>query len=249
MPPIWNRHQVLLRAPEGEGAGGGGAGDDKKFVQADLDRIAAQVRRDTESRFAGFEDLKKKAAQADELGTELQKAKDALELKDKDAAEQQRILAERARQQADKEMTELKKQVGEITAARDGAATKLRSFQIATTVGAALHAASVLQSAHGDALASFLASAEIEVGDKGEVANVKYDGIPQKDLAAAAAAFLAAKPHFKAAKPGGGGTTTPNGGSPLTPERLSTLSPEDALAEGFRTPPPKSNSSDRWDQP
>jgi archaellum component FlaC len=246
---IWNRHAVILRAPEGDAGGGGGGGaDDKKFVQADLDRIAAQVRRDTETRFAGFEELKKKAATADELGTELQKAKDALELQNKDAAEQQRILAERARQQSEKETAELKKQVGEITAARDGAATKLRSFQIATTVGAALHAAGVLQSAHSDALASLLSSAEIELGDKGEITNVKYNGLPQKDLAAAATAFLADKAHFKAAKAGGSGTGTPNGGGPLTPERLSALSPEDALAEGYRTAPSKSNGADRWDQ-
>jgi hypothetical protein len=247
MPPIYIRGP--LRAPEGEGgAGGGGApSDDKKFNQADLDRIAAQVRRETEKKFDGFDELKKKASQVDELSTQVSKLQEDLELKGKHAADQEKILAERARKQSEKELEALKSQVGELTVARDGANTRLRMFQVETALGTALHSAGVLQSAHSDALNSLMRTSEIELDDKGTISSVKFDGVPQKDLASAAAAFLSAKPHFKAAKPGGGGTTTPNGGTP-TGERLQSLSPEEALAAGLRAQPPPRPGDDRWEQ-
>jgi hypothetical protein len=247
MPPIWIRGP--LRAPEGEGGAGGGApNDDKKFGQADLDRIAAQVRRETEAKFKDFDELKKKAGQVDELSTQVQKLTEDLELKGKHAADQEKILAERARKQSEAEVSTLKQQVAELASARDGAATRLKQFQVQTAVGAALHTAGVLQTAHGDALASLLSNSEIELDDKGGIAAIKYDGVPQKDLPSAAAAFLQNKPHFKAAKPGGGGTTPPNGGS-LTPERLQSLSPEEALATGLRARPAKPQAGDHWDDP
>lgn len=247
MAPIYMRGP--LRSPEGEPGGGGGAppADDKKFSQGDLDRIAAQVRRETEGKFKDFEELKKKATQVDDLSAQIAKLQEDLELKGRHAADQEKILAERARKQSEKELESLKAQVGELTAARDGATTRLRAFQIETALGGALHQAGVLQSAHSDALSSLMRNSEIELDDKGAISGIKFDGVPQKDLASAAAAFLSAKPHFKAAKAGGGGTTTPNGGTP-TGERLQSLSPEEALAAGLRTQPSARPGDDRWDQ-
>lgn len=68
------------------------AGGSRTFTQEQVNSLLAKERRDTEAKFAGFDELKAKAAKLDEMEeaskTELQKAIDALEkaTKERDAA-------------------------------------------------------------------------------------------------------------------------------------------------------------------
>jgi hypothetical protein len=59
--------QQETKADGGNAGSQGDGGDQKSFTQAQLNAIVAQTRRETESKFDGHEDLKKKANQLDQL--------------------------------------------------------------------------------------------------------------------------------------------------------------------------------------
>lgn len=190
---------------------GGGGGGAKAFTQDEVNALLAKERKKLEAKFKGFDELKAKAAKVDELAAKMTELEEAAALKDKDAGEQAKILAERARAQADKQLKEMEAQVAALTAERDGAKATLTTHIKRTHASEALAKAGVLASAGKHALRAFLEEASVELDEQGNVTGIEYAGVPQKDLAAAATAFLNDNDIFKLAKPGGSGTRQPNG--------------------------------------
>jgi hypothetical protein len=229
---------------------GGGAPPAATFTQADIDRIAANVRRETEAKFGDYAAVKAEAEKVATLSKEMQDLRDQLELKDKDAVEKEKILAERAREQSQREITALKDQLTAAQQTATQSTTSLRDYKLSMTVGDALTKAGVLAGASKHAQRAMLSEAEIELGDDGSIKGVKYGGVPQKDIESAAAAFLSTNTHFKAAAPGGGGTLPPNGG-PVSPDVLASMSSTDALAAAMAQKPPSAAGAapNQWDAP
>lgn len=246
---------LALAAPEfcnslvasAEGDGGGGGGGDAKFTQADLDRVAATVRRETDAKYGDYAAVKEKAGKVDKLEADMLALKDQLELKDADATKKAEILAARAQEQSAREMKALQDSNAALTASNAALTKSHTQYKLGIAVGDAFAKSGVLQGASKHAQSAFLAEAELELAEDGSVKSVKYNGVPQKDLATASAAFLSANSHFKAAAGGGGGGVPPNGGS-LAPDQLAKMSPEEQLSAGMSAKPQGGDGSNAWDK-
>jgi len=219
----------------------------KTFTQAEVDAFNAKTRRETEAKFEGFDAFKEKADKVDALEADLQKLKDEALLKDKSIEEREKILADRAREQSEAKVAGLEKQVLDVTALAEKAGATLLAERMHTNVGGALTKAGVLPTATGHALTAFLSDTDIKLNDKGKIESVSLGGVPQKDVAAAAAQFLTDNPHFKAAAAGGGGATTPNSGT-VTPDQMKDMSCSELAAHGWKTPPTDAASKDPFDK-
>lgn len=248
--------RVLSRAPHGPlfnvdpGAGGGGGapggapggvpggppapgapGADpakRTFTQEDFDAQIGKIRKEERAKFADYEDLKTKAAEAAELKLKNAELTESVEGIGKTASEKAALQAEKAAKQIREKEEELLKANKAIEERATKAEQKLRSERINAVVGAGLDAAKVYPSARAHAAKILSTEAEIDLDDEtGKITSVTWGGVAHKNMSDAAAAFLKENPHFAdAGTPGGAGSRVPSGGG-------GQGGPADQSAEGL----------------
>lgn len=217
------------------------------FTQDQVNSIIAKERGRLEAKFGDYDALKEAAGKVGDLETAVQALKDEAELKGKNEEEQAKIIAIRAAEQSQAEIDSLKQQVLTLTGERDDSVGNLRSFQVTTHVGAALQKAGVLGAAAKHALAAMMSDSKIEMNDDGSIKSISLGDVPQADLDKAASTYLAQNAHFKAAKPGGGGATTPTSGGNLD-GNLDDHTADDLAAAGWNQKPAGLQSGDPFDK-
>lgn len=234
----------------GAGAGGGGgSGDEKKFTQADIDRIVTDRLKKASGELTALQakvqeqatalgelgEIKKKLEDADKRETA---AREEAELKGKTELERLQI--------AITKLTDAGKQKDAALQAKDqewqqkhGALSTAFDDHVKTQLAAAaLLGAKVHGAAAADAAMMFMRSAAIDLDEKRGIKSVSIDGTPFSDLKSAAAEWLKTKPWYAEAQPGGSGTPPGAGrsGQPLSAKDLASRTPEELLNEGLSSP-------------
>lgn len=209
----------------GSGEGGSGQQPDT-FSQADLDRIVGNERRSLNQKIATLQASADKVAG---LEATIKEQSDAKELADASTAEQATILAQRAADQHKSQIDELGGKITTLEAAGVKAATELTAFKTRTALSQELAKAGMLPVTAKHAIPAMVSESEVTLTDDGDIATIKLNGVMQTDAAAAVSQFLTDYPHFKAAPPGGGGTSMPTPGAGLLPDKPLHEQPDNAL--------------------
>jgi hypothetical protein len=247
MPPVYLRS--ALRAPEGaEGGGGGGdggAGADKTFTQAELSAIVARETKKLASKFGDYDDLKKKAAQVDELTARMQTLEEEKDNAGKSAEEKERARAAKESATLQATLAATQKERDEAKAALDSERGDHRMTRTKQRLVSALTSSDVHAPALSVALETIVRESEFEFDDKGELASItlNHDGTrySASDLKKAAESFLRSQPWFAKGAAGGGGHTRPGtghsngaGGRPLHEMSVQELQQLDAQRRASR---------------
>jgi len=190
----------------GDGSGDPPAPPAPQFTQADLDRIVgerlgktrAEMARLSSEHAAAQEAL---AARETELGT----IREETELKGKSELERLQHQIEKLTQGSRKTEQEWAQKVSAAEKQAASAAEKHVSYLKRSQISTALVGAEVVPAALDDALGSFLATADIDTDEDGKIVRVLVGGKPFASTIDAAKHFLAEKPHFAKAAPGGAG--------------------------------------------
>lgn len=212
--------------------------DDKKFSQADVDRIVKRRLKKADAAHAKlqsqFEELQGQLAELqnqpdDDTDTNGDASKELTKLK--------RELA-----RATGELKKLTEERDQAIEAATGATTRYKQHRIKNELQAALLKSGALPTAVDDAVAMMAAGADLEEDDEGGATIVvKVGDVPYEDPIKAAAKFLAEKPHYAKA-PAGGGSGNPRGGGgrggqPLDPEKTPSTA---LISQGLSAPVPGS---------
>lgn len=233
---------------EGDDKGGGGGGgkgegdnksqgpppDEKKFTQADLDRVieqrTARWSKETDSKVS--EAIKAESTKAAKLQAEFDELKAKLE--DANKTEPQKEVARLSRElaKASQALEDSKKSIESLTGERDGATTKLQQHIIKGHLRDALTASKVAPKYAAAALKLFADDVKIELDEEGNVASVAIGKRSYDDVAKAAAAWLEVNDNF-AAHPGGGTGTRTGGGPKNGVLDDDDMNPEALLSRGF----------------
>jgi hypothetical protein len=222
----WNS---VLFAPEGgDPAGGGaGAGDDKKFTQADVDRIVGDRVKGLKTQIEGFQaklgefdEIKKKL---DEAAEREHKAREEAELKGKSELEQLKIQLGKADEKYKKSEAEWTKRLGDADLGTKQANERFVHHVQRSAASDALNSAGLAKTAGKHAPGAFLSEAQIELDENHAVKSVTYGGTPYGNIQEAASQFLKDNPHFAHAPEGGAGTHRQNGGGGASPTSLAGL--------------------------
>lgn len=229
----------VLFAPEVEGGpGGGGAADEKKFSQADLEKFLGERIGKTKSEMEGLKaqlaelpEIKKRLAAAD---AEREAAKEAAELEGKNALEKLQIQLQKAGDKQKAADAEWQKRVDEATANATKAQASHRDYVQRHLVTTALNDAGIAKGASKAAALAFLSEAQLDLDDNLDVKGVAVGGTSFSKLNEAATQFLKDNPYF-AAPPGGGSGANRNalgggaGGTPI--DQIQNL--DGLLSAGF----------------
>lgn len=215
----WND---ILFAPEGGeggggGGGGGGSGDEKKFTQADVDKIV-------KDRVKGLNDkvtaLEATAGRITEIEAKLaeaaareQAAREEAELKGKSELDQLKIQLGKANDKIKSTETEWKQKYEQAEAGAQQAQQKFVAHVQRGAVGDALNAVGLAKTALKHAPGAFLSEAQVELDEQHAIKSVTYNGETFSKVGDAAAAFLKDNPHFAAPSDGGSGTPRGNHGA------------------------------------
>jgi hypothetical protein len=216
----------ILRAPEDDPGGGGGGGK-TTFTQEDVNSFLAKERKKIEAKFGDYDELKrtaaqvdelrKKAGQVDELTTRMAALEEEKDLAGKSAEEKERARAEKAQKKILDDLAVAARERDEAKAALEAERGAHRTTRSRTKLGSALAAADVFPQAAEDALNALMRETEIEWDDKGDFANVTFNGDGTRyapgELSKLAESFLKTKPYYAKGAPSGGGTKRPSGGS------------------------------------
>lgn len=200
----------------GDGAGGaGGAGDAgggaaATFTQEDVNRMVANERRSNDQKMTALQTSADKVAG---LETTIQGLNEAKELADTDAAGQATILAQRAADQHQAKIDELTGTITGLQAEKVTSASELSAFKTRTALSQELAKAGMLGAAAKHAVPAMMSEVDVTLTEAGDIATIKLGGIMQTDLPAAVVQFLTDNQHFKAAAPGGSGTSQPTPGA------------------------------------
>jgi len=209
----------LLFAPEGEsGAGGGGgdgAGAEKKFSQADLDRIVQDrvkgLKGEIEAnkaKLSEIDEIKKKLAESDERET---KAREEAELKGKTELEKLQIQVTKANDALKAKDAEWSKKYADVEAQKVQAEQRFVEHVKRSVVSDALVSAGMLKTAGKAAALTFLSEAQIELDEQHQIKTITVGGKSFEKPAEAAKHFLTENPYF--AEPSDGGSGTPRRGA------------------------------------
>jgi hypothetical protein len=205
----------VLFAPEGgDGGGGSGGGDEKKFSQADLDKIVTDRVKGLKDKIATLEagaaevaEIKKQLAKADE---EREAAKAEAELKGKTELEKLQIQLQTATKKAETANSEWQKRLDEANGSASKAVASHRDYVQRHLVTTALNDAGIAKGAGKAATLAFLSEAQLELDDNLEIKGVAVGGKSFPKLGEAAKQFLADNPYFAPAA--GGGSNSPRNG-------------------------------------
>jgi len=216
-----------------DGASGDTSGEVKsaaQFTQADLDRIVGErigKARSEMTKLAQEHKATQEALAARE--TELQTIRDDVELNGKSELERLQHQIEKLTSGAKKTEHEWSQRLATAERAASDASEKHISYLRRTQVSSALVAAEVVPAALDDALGSFVAAADIESDDAGNITSIIVGGKPFTSAADAAKHFLSEKPHFAKAAAGGSGTKRraglpgDNGTAPASPAQMISM--------------------------
>lgn len=195
-------------APAGDGAT---ASAERTFTQADLDRMIgsriATEKKTSDALRAEVEAAKAKLAEAEQLQARLQ----ALEDEKLSATEKARKDADRAAAALAAKEAALVKERDEWKGKAEAAEKRRIESVVSREVGDALGAAKAIPGTLKHAIPAFRSEVEIDTDENGAISAIRFNGTTQKDLPTAAAAWLAANPHFLAHPGGGSGSARPNG--------------------------------------
>lgn len=208
-----------LFAPEGEGAAAGGEGAPAKtFTQADVDRIVQdrvgklnERIKAQDTQLARLAEIEKKLAEADEREA---KAREEAELKGKSELEKLQIQIQKSTEAAKKAEADWQKKLAEVETQKTHAEKRFLDHVTRSAVSDALSLAGVVKTGAQDAALSFLSSAQIELDEGHKVKTVVVGGRSFDNPVEAAKHFLAEKPHFAEAPPGGSGNPRNGTGAP-----------------------------------
>ena len=229
-------HGLLFEVDaEGGGGGGGGGETPKTFTQEDLNKVVGQRLADERKKYADYDSHKEKAAKLADVEAELAKLREEKADAGKTAEERERLAADRAAKQLERERNEITTKLTASEQRAEASENRYRSLIVSNALGSGLDAAKVLSTARDDAIEALRSRSEIEIGDDGKILTVTYGGIAYKTPAEAATAFLKDKDFFAAGPSGGGGGTKPptGGGGAGSDGRQPNTSTEGLLSQGF----------------
>jgi len=197
---------------EDEGGGDEGGGDPApapKFTQDDIDRIVTSRLRKSQGEQTAM------ASQLEEMKARLEEMRVANEGKgDEDAAKR----VARQLEQSQEQIKTLQAEREQLANTATAASQSRDAYIIQQQATQALLSSGVLTSALGHATADFIRNAELETVDGKHTVIVRVDGVPYEDsgdgkeLAKAAAKYLAANTFYQAAKTGSGSGSPTSGG-------------------------------------
>jgi flagellar biosynthesis chaperone FliJ len=215
--------------------GAGGGGDDKKFTQADVNRMITErlgkanaEKADLEKRFgATVSELEAIKAQVAELSGAAEKAKEEAELKGKTDVEKAQVMLTKAQDR----IKALESERDTIKSTLSADLEKAKNATIDYAKRQAITSAVSSQVADGmtkHAVRAILEEAQIELNDKYEPIKVTYDGKEFDKLDAFAGEFFKANQGFAKRPDGGSGHPLNSNGSgksaPLDGSSVSLLS-------------------------
>lgn len=231
----------LLRSPAGEGEGSSG-GDEKKFSQADLDKILGDrlgktkaEKAELEKQFASQKTaLEQMQAQLAELSGAAEKAKEEAELKGKSDLEKLQHQLSKAQERIKAVETERDQTKATLSADLEKAKQTTVDYAKRQAITAAL-SGGVADGMTKHAVRAVLEEAQIELNDKFEPVKVLYDGREFDKLDAFAGEFFKANKGFAKAPQGGSGhpLNSPSIGKP----NGQTGTAEEFFAAGLSKPP------------
>lgn len=201
-----------LFAPEGDGGGGGGGSDgggEKKFTQADMDKVVGDRVGKMKTEIEGF---KAQLSELGELKTKLAKAEEEREtaaedekLKSKSELEKLQYQLNKAGEKQKLAESEWQKRVDEATALAKNAQSSHRDYVERHIVTSALNDAGIARGASKAAMLAFRSEAQLDLDENLEVKGVAVGGTSFAKIGEAATQFLKDNPYFAAPTGGGSG--------------------------------------------
>lgn len=221
---VLSPRERLFAPDDDHGASGGGAGGEKTFTQAELDRIVQdrvskqnEKIKALEAQSARLAEIEQKLLESDERE---KAAREEAELKGKSEVEKLQIQIQKSTEAAKKLDAEWQKKYADVETQKAHAEKRFVDHVTRSAVSDALLSAGVHKTASQDAALSFLSSAQIELDEGHQIKGVIVGGKSFTSPAEAAKHFLTEKPYFAESSPGGSGTPrsggAPNGAAPTT---------------------------------
>ena len=218
--------------PGGGGGGGDGGGESKlELTQKELDAMIEKRLSKERAKFSDYDQLKEQAQQLPTMKQQLEELQQQVEDANKSADEKAKAQAERERKAQEKKLEELEQARAQAEQKAQEVEQRLRSERISTKLTSAFNEAGAAPTALGDAVATFMGSAKIELEDDSGSMAIEYGDARYTDPKEAVTAYLEAKPHFAKAPRGGAGTPGPNG-KPLDKPLHEMTTEELAAAAG-----------------
>lgn len=198
----------VLYSPDVE-PGGGGGGDDKRFTQADLDRVVTERLKRESAKYADYDQIKAQVADLAKKNAEseadAQRRAEEAELKGKSEAEQGKIQLAKATENYKKLEAERAKERAEFEGQLKSEREAHLGFRKQTQVQSALNAAGLAKGADKFAVQAFLSEAQIELDEQHGIKSIAVGGQSFSKLDEASKKFLADNPLFAAPAQGGSG--------------------------------------------
>jgi hypothetical protein len=211
---LFGVRDVLFNA---DGGNDGGGGDDKRFSQADLEKILGERLgkekekvKALEAQVAKLAEIEKRLADADERE---KTAREEAELKGKTELEKLQIQLQKSTEKSKAAESEWTKRLAELESEKQAAQSKHVDYVKRHLITSALHGAGIAKGADKAATLAFLAEAQLKLDENLEIKQVAVGGKSFQKLGEAAGAFLKENPFFAGNAGGGSGTPrNPNGG-------------------------------------